>query len=526
MMITEDSVLGRNSKGSPLTFIRRYDQNHKVYPKDIVGEVHADGEIIAGAWWDVARNIGSYSAMAQIFAGAYYDVADGPNGMEGPVFHEILISALLSDDDDATFSNGTPNFNAIITAFAKHGIYLYANAELTHNEVAHPPANTPITVTASLNLTNSDFFQSLKLIYRDRAIGTWDTVTMTDNGGFNFTGQIPGQALGTIIDYFFYIYDVLAIPTVTLPDRFGTDATMATEYTLPFQFAVGVSQRVKIDFETDTDWQLGLTDDNATTGDWVHAVPVGTAYSPNSGAFGSFVTQTNSDHTSGSGKCLVTANGTSSYSSADVDNGKTTAVTPFFDLGGYVSPVIEYYRWFSNDRTGPNSSSEGNRRNDYWRVDLRTTSTTVLWKQVEYTRQADHNWRRRVVSVDQIAPGQRNVQLRFVATDAGTQSIVEAAVDDFFIYDAAPLSAKDIIPVKAKVFPNPANEQITVALPSALKGTVSLYDLTGKVLSTQQMDGTTLSYDINTTSVAPGQYMIVIQGDNKTIQSQKVVVSH
>ncbi len=32
--------------------IRRYDTERKVYPQDIVGEVHADGEIIMGAWYD------------------------------------------------------------------------------------------------------------------------------------------------------------------------------------------------------------------------------------------------------------------------------------------------------------------------------------------------------------------------------------------------------------------------------------------------------------------------------------------
>ena len=36
----------------PTISVRRYDQDRKVYPQDLVGEVHADGEIIAGAFWD------------------------------------------------------------------------------------------------------------------------------------------------------------------------------------------------------------------------------------------------------------------------------------------------------------------------------------------------------------------------------------------------------------------------------------------------------------------------------------------
>ena len=38
--------------------IRRYDIDPKVYPEDIVGEVHADGEIICGAWYDTHLLLG------------------------------------------------------------------------------------------------------------------------------------------------------------------------------------------------------------------------------------------------------------------------------------------------------------------------------------------------------------------------------------------------------------------------------------------------------------------------------------
>ena len=34
-------------------YVRRYDINKKVYPQDLVGQVHSDGEIIAGCFWDI-----------------------------------------------------------------------------------------------------------------------------------------------------------------------------------------------------------------------------------------------------------------------------------------------------------------------------------------------------------------------------------------------------------------------------------------------------------------------------------------
>jgi hypothetical protein len=50
--------MGQGFLGGAGTNVRRYDVEPKVYPQDLVGEVHADGEIIAGAWWDVNENFG------------------------------------------------------------------------------------------------------------------------------------------------------------------------------------------------------------------------------------------------------------------------------------------------------------------------------------------------------------------------------------------------------------------------------------------------------------------------------------
>ena len=55
MSLTKNPVLGIGSSLSdPNRYIRRYDIGRKVYPQNLVGEVHADGEIIAGAYtcWD------------------------------------------------------------------------------------------------------------------------------------------------------------------------------------------------------------------------------------------------------------------------------------------------------------------------------------------------------------------------------------------------------------------------------------------------------------------------------------------
>ena len=72
MTITLDPILGKGFSGGTTTYVRRYDIDPKVYPEDLVGEVHADGEIICGAWWDYGvATRRYYGAMRDLVAGNY-----------------------------------------------------------------------------------------------------------------------------------------------------------------------------------------------------------------------------------------------------------------------------------------------------------------------------------------------------------------------------------------------------------------------------------------------------------------------
>ncbi|MBP6334887.1 MAG: hypothetical protein KA444_05390, partial [Bacteroidia bacterium] len=147
--ITQNPVLGPGFQ-SASSFIRRYNVNKKVYPQDLTGEVHDDGEIIAGAWYDVSLNIGSWANMTSLFASTYYDLITGPDGDEGRIYTDILLSALNHDDNDADLSNGTPNDSAILAAFELHGISLLNNVNLSHDDVLTASALAPIVIDASM----------------------------------------------------------------------------------------------------------------------------------------------------------------------------------------------------------------------------------------------------------------------------------------------------------------------------------------------------------------------------------------
>ncbi|WP_165836411.1 T9SS type A sorting domain-containing protein [Taibaiella soli] len=536
--ITHNPILGQYCyTNQPNSYIRRYDQTPKVYPQDIQHEVHADGEIIAGAWWDVAVNTGSVDTMTKLFTDVYYDTPDGPNGTEGVVYHDVLISALMSDDDDNNLSNGTPHFTEIVKAFAKHGIYLLSDATITHQEIAHQPISTPVSVNASVSLTYQSWLQDVKLVYRVRG-KAWDTLAMTNNGNMNFSAQIPGiDTGGKLIDYYIAVSDITGTTSAYAPTLFNpilaanTSPVTYSQSNIPYQFGIGLVAVDSNQFEgATTGWRIGNnTNDNTTRGIWVQAVPLA---SYTSAALGSLICQTGNDHTTGSGKCLITGNASSSSQSITTNavlSGKTTVITPAFDLTGYQQPIIEYYRWYSNDRGS-------NPRKDQWQVQVRDTVNT-LWKNVEYTYQSDYVWRRRIFSVSEFLTSTAHVQLQFTAYDAvnqnltgNGQSVVEAGIDDFFIYDKVstnPASVNNVAPAeKAKIYPNPADGVVNISLPANTKGSMGVYDITGKVIYELTLDGTNTNYHIGTSQLPAGQYLLVIKTDNHTIQTSKISVVH
>lgn len=517
--VNNDPIVGENSMGTGSN-IRRYDQNIKVFPRDIVDEVHADGEIIAGAWYDLALNLNSFPTMTGIFSKSYYSASDGINGREGEVYFDVLIAALESDDTDADITNGTPHMVEIVKAFARHGIYLMNEATLTHTELAHQPVNKAIDVTATLNVPYPALVNGLKLFYRDRKSANWDTLTMTKNGN-TYSAQIPAVATPSIMEYYFALYDISNEPTVRWPYAFDQDPGLAQDVTIPYQFGVGITQRHYTGFEVDDpNWIVGDAGDNATSGAWTVAKPVGTSVSSASGLI---QVQPAGDH-SGAGRCLVTGNGSSIVNSADVDAGITTATSPDFDLSSFTYPVVEFYRWYTNN-TGDNPN------NDYWQVQLRNT-TSSLWRNVDYTTASDASWRRKLVSVRDFYSGPVTIQVRFIAADRTTsgtgsgQSTVEAAVDDFAIYDIGNVGV-GVSPemLKAKIFPNPADRQINITVPQGASGKAGLYDLTGRAVSQVEVTAGTNSYQISTKNIPSGTYMVVVQ-TNALIQTQKVVVAH
>ncbi len=519
--ITADAVLGRGATGGTSSFIRRYDVDPKVYPQDIEGEVHADGEIIAGAWWDTYQNLGSLDTTTQLFAATHYALPNGPDGAEGEVYFDVLIAALEADDDDADITNGTPHFAAIVDGFARHGILLLGDAQLLHTEVANAAAGAAVEVVAEPVVSVPAFFGGVTLFYRVRGTAAYDSLVMAPvSGSPTYTATIPGTAASSIVDYYFRMEGLSMSSGVIFPQGFVPAGVASNLINIPYQFGVGLGVRFREDFNIipAAGWLIGNNAGDAATaaGRWIQAVPVGSSG-------GGVPVQTGEDHTPGAGgACLVTGNGlgpTSPIGAADVDGGLTSVVSPMFSIAGLGTPVLEYWRWYSNNR-GDNPGT------DVWRVQVRGSATGV-WQNVDNTVASDATWRRRILSLRAAVPSGDSFQVRFLAQDATPASVVEAAVDDMAVYDLGELGL-DGIPaaLRARIFPNPAHAALYITLPAAAGGgSVVLYNATGAVVYRAELAAGAPTHTLSTRALPEGLYLLSVRTAGG-IQTERVVVRH
>lgn len=515
--ITEDPILGRGFYSINQDGIRQYDIDPKVYPQDIVGEVHADGEIIAGAWWDLGQNFGDVQLMMDLFIEAYYAGVTGPDGDEGQVYTDVLIETLMADDviangGDNDITNGTPNDVAIVDAFARHGITLLSNSTLNHTAIAEAEKDDDIAVNATITLQYAWALEDAKVFYKLNRNGAWTDLVLNNTSGNSYTATIPAQPAGTLISYYLGLEGSGGILSSVQP----IEANIA-DPNLPYYILVGYELLHREDFDfTQGSWTEGLPSDDAITGEWVIDVPIGSYYENEP-------VQPDAQHTPGGVACAVTGNANNTSAGLgdnDVDQGKTTLVTPEFDLTDYDNPLFVYWRWYTNDP--PTSANPGN---DVWQVEISGNGSS--WIRVERTYTSDKSWRRYALRVLDYLPSlTANTQIRFIAQDSlipGTYldggSLVEAAIDDLELYEIAKPEGVDESAIKYfSVYPNPSNGDFNVSfgLSSSQAVTVELYNSVGQVVYSNSLG--TLSAGpqktrITTDELNAGIYMLNLKSD-------------
>ncbi len=223
-------------------------------------------------------------------------------------------------------------------------------------------------------------------------------LVMTDLGTGEFTGDLPGVACGSVVDYFVSAENLLGTAFVDPPGAPAETyrARVATQLTRVFEDT----------FDLDLGWTVENT--NVQNGAWERGDPNGTGAQSEHDFSGDL-----------DDSCFFTgqANPGSSISTGDVDGGPTTLVSPPIDFSGG-DGIITYAFWFfNNDEQATDDlvlevTNDGNA----WIPVTRHTGTFGGWEESSF------------LVGDFVTPNDQ-VQIRFQISDNPNDSIAEAMID-------------------------------------------------------------------------------------------------
>ena len=258
--------------------------------------------------------------------------------------------------------------------------------------------------TVSIEVQGGAVPGSVTLHHRASSAALFEQVTMAQVGGDVFSADLPAFECGDEPEYYFSA-QVSACGTVLEPAGGPVE---------PISARVGDALTVfETDFETEPATWFA-TVQGASTGQWQRGVPVNDpnwAYDPASDG-------------DGSGSCYLTQN---QLGNTDVDNGSVTLTTGVFVAGG--APEIEFLYYL--DTLNPDGD-------DGLKVEVGVAGT---WTEVRRFQTGEGDWNEVTLAPAElgalgVASGVA-YQLRFIATDEGSGSVIEAGVDGFVVREVS-----------------------------------------------------------------------------------------
>lgn len=418
-------------------------------------DIHSYSQLVLEPWGDVFTlppDTTSFAQLGREMVRSMYAV-DGRYFYDGPIYRNIYpasggacdwttaargamgFSFELRDEGANGFllpaAQIVPSAREVVAAVQTVADWMLANPLI----LSFPGERTPPSrvVASSATPFQAHLSRGLKqtaggtpvvtLFQRIGRTGPFTSSTLT-NLGTDETGVILGGSLiagvcGSVVQFAF---------EATAADgslvRFPAAGTGA-----PFEAVANASTTVFADdFEAARGWTVGDTTpgqaDTATSGQWTRVDPNGT------------LSQAEFDHTPLSGvAAFVTGQNTrgSSSSTGTVTGGKTTVVSPVFDLSAAPRAEASFWVWFNNTRGGQVNAT------DAFAVDATSNASAAAptWTRALTIGPTDAGlanlggWRRYSLDVGAFTTLTNQVRLRFVARKANTSAIVEAGLDDF-----------------------------------------------------------------------------------------------
>ena len=249
----------------------------------------------------------------------------------------------------------------------------------------------------------------------DTGLGFQQFPLVTDSAT-SFTATFPAtDDCPTSVEYFIS-FDLQSGTTVTAPaaGASGAFSTLAADE---------VDFDDMYDFETPVGFSEGAPGDNATTGIWVRVNPIGTGAQPED------------DNTASGTIAWITGQGSvgGGLGENDIDGGTTSLVSNQIDLSATESATISYARWYSNNAgAAPNA--------DVFEVFV-SDDDGQTYSLVETVGPAgagtSGGWIETGFNVSDFVDLNSTIRVKFVASDLGEGSVVEAGIDDVRIFGAS-----------------------------------------------------------------------------------------
>lgn len=398
-------------------------------------DFHSYSQLVLAPWgWteDPAPDAAELNGLAADMADAIFDV-HGETYISGPISTTLYIADGSVVDwmygDQGVFSwtielrdtgvfgfvlppdqiipTGEENLAAVLALSTWATNSISVEPLLAPPAYATPTEPTPVSVSVDTRFGATVDPSSVELLFRIDGAAAFVATPMTDTGSGVFTGALPAAVCGRSFNYYFRA-STLDGEAASYPAD-GAEASLSL---VVAQTALALDD----DAETSTGWALSAAGDNAASGLWTRADPVGTGAQPED------------DHTAAGTQCYVTGNATpgASIGTNDVDGGSTTLTSPVMDASGAGDAILVYHRWYSNNQGGaPNADS----------MPVRLSNNDgASWTDLEVVTENAGAWVRREVLVSEFLAPTSQMRLRFVARDEGTGSIVEAGVDDVTLY--------------------------------------------------------------------------------------------
>lgn len=405
--ITEDPNMGPYFFPGQEAGIRNATQM-RTYPSGVQGDfaqVHESGKIWTNTWW-LLRN--KMIAKHGYSLGVKYTDLLHTNTLRGnPTYPTSYAMTLAADDDDSNLDNGTPNSCEITQEFQAHGLVTTARQTrgflaLSHDEPApasfYQEADAPVAVSVDIQSMSPTCGQldaaSVTLHYKVNG-GAVQTVSMTGSGA-TFNGEIPGQAKGSIVEYWFSAKETAVGAEFTAPLFAPVNA---------YRFHVGALNTVyRDDFETDGGWTHGGS--LASHDDWERGAPNGVGFwDPEEAFSGNNVFGNDIGARSGNG---LVEPGASNW-----------AESPSIDCSECEGSRLQFRRWLSG---------QAGATGDVARV---LVNGTEVWTSADYQGLfVDRHWELVDIELGTLADGKSDVKIRFEMEANGTLELGGWAIDD------------------------------------------------------------------------------------------------